>query len=212
MSQHETFSFRTSDELLQKASELGLDLPFQADLNPLFEDITLGVKRLTNRLAVHPMEGFDAHPNGSPSDMTFRRYQRFARGGSALIWFEATSVVPEGRSNPRQLWLHRHNVDGFTRLVAETRKEAVRSEDPHQEIYCVLQLTHSGRFSRPEGKPLPKVAWMNPYLDEKKEALHVFSDEELDGLQEDFFDAVLLAHRAGFDAVDIKACHGYLIN
>jgi 2,4-dienoyl-CoA reductase-like NADH-dependent reductase (Old Yellow Enzyme family) len=212
MSQHEPFSFRTSDELLQKASDLGLEMPFQADLNPLFEDITLGVKKLTNRMAVQPMEGFDAHPDGSPSDLTLRRYQRFARGGSALIWFEATSVVPDGRSNPRQLWLHRRNVDGFTRLVAETRKEAIRSKGTHQEVYCVLQLTHSGRYSRPKGEPLPQVALMNPYLDEKKELLHIFSDKELDRLVEDFYDAALLAHRAGFDAVDIKACHGYLIN
>ena len=109
MSPHEPFDFRSSDELLKKASDLGIMLPFQTDLSPLFQEMTLGTKKLANRLAVQPMEGYDANPDGSPSDLTFRRYRRFASGGSALIWFEATSVVPEGRSNTASC--------GFTGIV-----------------------------------------------------------------------------------------------
>jgi len=212
MSRHEPFNFRSSEELLAKASDLGVEIPFQQDLSPLFEEISLRSKKIVNRLAVQPMEGYDANPDGSPSDLTFRRYKRFSTGGSALIWFEATSVVPEGRSNPRQLWLHRQSVDGFTRLVAEVREEAIRILGAGHDIYCVLQLTHSGRYSKPEGNSQPCVALYNPILDERRENLHIFSDEELDLLQESFIDAACLAGRAGFDAVDIKACHGYVIN
>jgi 2,4-dienoyl-CoA reductase (NADPH2) len=212
MSRHEPFDYRSPEELLAKVSDLEIELPFQTDLSPLFEEITLGVKKLTNRLAVQPMEGFDANTDGSPSDLTFRRYKRFAKGGSALIWFEATSVVPEGRSNPRQLWLHTKNVDGFTRLVADTRNEAIHSFGPGHDIFCVLQLTHSSRYSKPEGKPRPYVTVYNPVLDEKRENLHIFSDIELDFLQERFIETAFLAGQAGFDAVDIKACHGYLVN
>jgi len=206
------FAFRSSEKLLKKASDLGIELPFQTDLSPLFEEIFLGPKKIANRLAVQPMEGYDADADGSPSELTFRRYGRFARGGSALIWFEATSVVPDGRSNPRQLWLHKANVDGFTKLVTETRKEAIRSFGADRDVYCVLQLTHSGRYSKPRGKPQPQVAITNPFLDEKRENLRILSDEELDSLQENFIQAASLAYRAGFDAVDIKACHGYVIN
>ena len=212
MSRHEPFSFRSSEELLEKASGLGIELPFQQDLSPLFEEIFLGSKKIANRLSVQPMEGYDANPDGSPSDLTFRRYKRFAGGGSALIWFEATSVVPEGRSNPRQLWLHTKNGGGFAKLIEETREEAAQSFGSGWDIFCVLQLTHSGRYSRPEGKPRPHIAVHNPVLDDKKNNLHVFSDGELDLLQERFVDAAGLAYQAGFDAVDIKACHGYLVN
>jgi 2,4-dienoyl-CoA reductase-like NADH-dependent reductase (Old Yellow Enzyme family) len=212
MSRHEPFDFLSGEELLAKASDLGIDLPFQQDLSSLFEEISLGSKKMANRLAIQPMEGYDANPDGSPSNLTFRRYKRFAKGGSALIWFEATSVVQEGRSNPRQLWLHRQSVDGFARLVTETRKEAFQSLGDGHDIYLVLQLTHSCRYSKPEGKPRPHVAVYNPILDENRENLHIFSDEELDLLQDKFVDAAFLARRAGFDAVDIKACHGYLVN
>jgi 2,4-dienoyl-CoA reductase (NADPH2) len=212
MSRHEPFDFRSHEELQEKAFHLGIELPFQRDLSPLFEEISLGSKRLANRLAVQPMEGYDAHPDGTPSDLTFRRYRRFAGGGSALIWFEATSVLPEGRSNPRQLWLHKQNVEGFARLVAKTREEAVHSFGAGHDIYCVLQLTHSGRYSKPDGNPLPQVALYNPVLDEGREHIHILSDRELGGLQEALVEAAGLACQAGFDSVDIKACHGYVIN
>jgi len=212
MSQHEAFAFQSSDELLKRASDLVVELPFQADLSPLFEETTLGSRKIGNRLSIQPMEGYDANPDGSPSDLTFRRYKRFAKGGSALIWFEATSVVPDGRSNPHQLWLHEQSVDGFRRLVEEVRQEAFQSFGTDHDIFCVLQLNHSGRYSRPRGMLQPYVALLNPFLDEKKETLHIFSDKELDRLQENFVDAARLAYQAGFDAVDIKACHGYVIN
>jgi 2,4-dienoyl-CoA reductase (NADPH2) len=212
MSRHTMFAFRSSDEIIKKASELQIELPYQKDLSPLFEKISLGSKKLSNRLAVQPMEGYDADPDGSPGELTFRRYERFARGGSALIWFEATSVVSEGRSNPRQLWLHSNNGDGFAKLVERVRREAKRSLGPGHNVCCVLQLTHSGRYSKPEGTSQPHVASYNPILDGKKENLHILTDEELDVLQDIFVDTAYLAAQAGFDAVDIKACHGYLVN
>ena len=212
MSKHEPFVFRTSEQLLKKARDLGIELPFQDDLSPLFEGISLGPRRIRNRLAVHPMEGFDGNADGSPGDLAFRRYTRFARGGSGLIWFEATSVSPEGRSNPRQLWIHAKSLEGFKKLVEETRRTALQEFDASHLVYCVLQLTHSGRYSKPQGKAEPKVAFFNPFLDEQRKDLHIFSDDELDRLQEKYVEAARLGYQAGFDAVDIKACHGYLVN
>ena len=141
MSQHETFAFQSSEELLKRAYDLEVELPFQTDLNPLFEDITLGSKKIGNRLSIQPVEGYDANPDGSPSDLTFRRYIRFASGGSSLLWFEATSVVPEGRSNPHQLWLHEQNVDGFKRLVEEIRQEAFQSFGTDHECHRLQRST-----------------------------------------------------------------------
>jgi 2,4-dienoyl-CoA reductase (NADPH2) len=212
MSKHELFVFRTSEKLLEKAHESGIEIPFQDNLSPLFEEISLESKRIVNRLAVHPMEGFDGNTDGSPGDLTFRRYLRFARGGSALIWFEATSVSPGGRSNPRQLWIHPKSLDGFRKLVEETRRCVFQEFDAARTVYCVLQLTHSGRYSKPEARPEPRVALFNPLLDNQRKGLYVLSDDELDRLQERYVEAARLAYQAGFDAVDIKACHGYLIN
>jgi 2,4-dienoyl-CoA reductase-like NADH-dependent reductase (Old Yellow Enzyme family) len=206
------FNFRSADELLEKAALLGIDLPFQEDLSPLFEWVKVGSFPLVNRLTVQPMEGCDALADGSPGELTFRRYRRYARGGSGTIWFEATAVKAEARSNPRQLWLHRQNVAAFRELVEKTRQAAYRIFGVGHDPFLVLQLTHSGRYSRPDGRPKPLAAAANPYLDKDGQDVHILGDGELDQLQERFVEAAYLAWQAGFDAVDIKACHGYLVN
>ncbi len=77
-----------------------------------------------------------------------------------------------------------------------------------------LQLTHSGRWSRPDGAPLPRTAYEHPWLDRRVgvDAAAVFRDDELDELAEDYVAAAVLAHEAGFDFVDVKHCHGYLLH
>jgi 2,4-dienoyl-CoA reductase-like NADH-dependent reductase (Old Yellow Enzyme family) len=212
MALHQPFRYATRDDLLDSARRMGLELPFQDDLSPLFEPLRIGDTTLSNRLAVHPMEGADASANGAPSELTFRRYRRYAEGGSGLIWFEATAVVAEGRANPRQLMITDENLEEYRELVQETREAARRCFGASHDILCVLQLTHSGRYSKPQGRAQPIAAVSdNPYLGPSDEAVRVLSDHELGRLQEDYLEAASLAHRSGFDAVDIKACHGYLL-
>ncbi len=212
MSRHGPFTFQTDSEFLKKGRELGIEIPFVDSVEPLFENISLGSTKLPNRLAVQPMEGFDANTDGSPGELTFRRYRRYAEGGCSLIWFEATSVVPEGRSNPHQLMLHSNNTDSFKRLTEQTRRSAQKEFGSAHELFLVLQLTHSGRYSRPEGKPWPQAVCHHPYLDRRSEGVRILSDDDLDHLQDAYVGAARLAEDAGFDGIDIKACHGYLVN
>ncbi|NOZ56593.1 MAG: hypothetical protein GXO73_07370, partial [Calditrichaeota bacterium] len=211
MAHHEPFHFDTFQQLLAKARELGLDLPFSDDIDVLLQPLNLAGHRLANRLAIHPMEGFDADHEGRPGELAFRRYRRYAEGGSSLIWFEATAVVPEARSNPHQFYLHSGSLDTFKRLVESTRRHAYRGQD----LVLILQLTHSGRYSKPEGKPKPIIAHHSPILDPPlglPPDYPLISDDELDALQERFVQAARLAAEAGFDGVDIKACHRYLVS
>ena len=204
------FAFGDSSALLAKAKTLGIEIPFRNNLDPLFQPLSIAGRILANRLAVQPMEGADAGPEGAPGPLTFRRYRRFGAGGCGLIWFEAAAVTPAGRSNPAQLLLNEATLDGFKRLVEETRTAA----GPRASPLLILQLTHSGRFAKPEGKPAPVIARHDPRLD----AIHglssdhpLIADSELDRLGDRFVATAELARRAGFDGVDIKACHGYLV-
>lgn len=210
---HRRFLYRDAGELRRDAAALDLALPWDEDPTPLLGSHRIGNHTLPNRLAVHPMEGFDAATDGGPGELAFRRYRRYASGGSGLIWFEATAVVEEGRSNPHQLFLHEENVTDFRRLVAETRRAAAESLGPNQNPLLILQLTHSGRWSRPHGTRRPLIAHHFDLLDGMvgvDEAHPLVPDEELDRLQDAFVGAARLAASAGFDGVDVKACHGYL--
>lgn len=210
----ERFRLGGPDGLLGLARGLGLRLPFSDDVGALLQPANVGPLALPNRLAVHPMEGADAGPRGEPTELTRRRYVRFAAGGSGLLWFEAAAVSPEGRSNPRQLLLSRQNLDSWKRLTEDVRREAEASLGRDHRTALILQLTHSGRFARPDGTSKPVIARHHPLLDRLAgiETDHpLVSDAELDRLAEAHAAAARLAAAAGFDGVDVKACHGYLI-
>ncbi len=202
------------DDLRAQLDELQIDIPMDGDVSVFARSVAIGNKRTPNALAVHPMEGADGETDGSPSQLTFRRYKRFAAGGSGLLWTEAIAVVPEGRANPRQLYLHEENKDRFRRLVAET-KQAARYHCGHEPL-LIAQLTHSGRYSKPAGHPAPIIAYHNSYLDKASKLDEVeyklVDDGYLDELVDKFRLAAALALEAGFDGVDIKCCHGYLFS
>lgn len=203
---HERFRYKTKFDLLEKAHSLGLVLPFSEDISPLLNPATIYGFSVANRLVVQPMEGYDSNPDGSPSSLTRRRYIRYSLGGSGTIWYEAVAVCHKGRSNPGQLWINKENVNAFASLNEEVRKRAGQSgKDP----YLVIQITHSGRYSKPDGKQQPLVAALNSTLD--KVEPYVLSDDDLKKIQDEYVISARCAYDSGFNAIDIKACHGYLI-
>lgn len=203
---HERFKYKTRDDLFLKAEDLGLDIPYSDDTSPLLQPYTLEGFSIANRLVVQPMEGYDSENDGSPSELSKRRYIRYASGGSGIIWYEAVAVQYEGRSNPHQLWIHKKNTDSFSWLNDDVRKNAIKQGiDP----FLVVQLTHSGRYSKPEGTAKPQVAAPNPLLD--KILPHILTDDDLKRIMDKFVEASKQARQAGFNAVDLKSCHGYLV-
>ncbi len=118
----DSFHYNTLEELKQAAATVGEDLPLSENISLLNQPLQIWQHTLPNRLAIQPMEGCDGEVDGSPGELTFRRYRRFAESGGALIWEEATAIVPEGRANPRQLMLTEKNLDSFRRLTNEIRE------------------------------------------------------------------------------------------
>lgn len=165
----------------------------------------IGKMRFANRICIHPMEGADSEENGTPSPLTYRRYRRFAESGAGLIWFEAVAVCKEGRSNARQLYLNEANFSAFKALVDEVHRIS-----PDVKLIC--QVTHSGRFN---GNFPPALVCRTPCLDEKYPFNKLFSpvtDDYLDGVPDFYENCVRLVKKAGFDGVDIKICHKYLLS
>ena len=135
------FAFKTSDALRRKAEELGTALPFDQDIRVLLEETVVGGRRVPNRIAAQPMEGCDSTPEGAPTDLTVRRYERFGAGGAGLVWFEATSVLAEGRANQRQLFITPATAAAFRHLVRKAlrrrflRDAAGREEEPGVRLH-----------------------------------------------------------------------------
>ncbi len=203
----------------QAAPERSLVEHPQLGAGPLAQSITVEGKQLPNRFAIHPMEGWDGTEQGAPSEWTLRRWEHFGRSGAALIWGgEAFAVVPEGRANPRQLCRHPQtdNAATLAKLRAAVLKGRAQAGFTDQPFLLGLQLTHSGRFSVPlPGAPAPKPAQRNPLLEQRyphHATAALISDAELEDLIGAYAATAKLAWNAGFDFVDLKACHGYLVH
>ncbi|MBR2461278.1 MAG: flavin oxidoreductase/NADH oxidase, partial [Clostridia bacterium] len=189
---------------------IGVELPVCDDTGILAETVAIGSKVAPNRLTCQAMEGCDGTADGAPDELTFRRYKRFAEGGAGVIWFEATACMHEGRANPRQLWLHDGNADVFRRIVDEIRENSMRVNGYAPVI--IMQNTHSGRYSKPDGVPAPLIAYNNPKFEKDNpiDKSRILSDDHLDSISEQLVKTALLAEKVGFDGVDIKCCHRYI--
>jgi NADPH2 dehydrogenase len=184
--------------------------------SPLGQPIEVHGVRVGNRFCILPMEGWDGTADGEPTDLTRRRWRHFGISGAKLMWGgEAVAVRHDGRANPHQLLMNVRTQPA----IAALREELVAAHrdrfgaDADGDLYVGLQLTHSGRYARPDvyDRPAPIAACPNPILDRRfPGGVRVFEDEELDRLVDDFVTAARLASDAGFRFVDVKACHGYL--
>ena len=188
---------RTSTELRERCGELGIALPLAdpPDVDALATPIEVAGRSCANRFAILPMEGWDGTDDGRPTDLVRRRWSRFGASGAALVWGgEAFAVRPDGRANPRQLCLGPTSADDLAELRGLLAPEQVAG----------LQLTHSGRWAL-----TPRPGHTIPLLDARRRG-EPWRDDELDALADDYATVAALAAAAGFDFVDVKACHGYL--
>src|SRR5678815_854042 len=181
---------RTVAKFKQHLASVGLDIPCDEQLEsgphaPLatrleFDGLTVG-----NRFCIHPMEGWDGTSDGKPTEATIRRWRNFGLSGAKLIWGgEAVAVRHDGRANPNQLLMSEQNKRGLADLrdaLLSAHREVCDTTD---DLLLGLQLTHSGRFSRPneKTKPEPRILYRHPTLDSRvgiKGDFAVLTDSEI---------------------------------
>ncbi len=188
------------------------------DQSPLTQPIEVYGRKLSNRFATHPMEGWDGTLDGKPTDLVRRRWTHFGISGAKLIWGgEAVAVRHDGRANPHQLCYARDNEKGLAELLSTLRSAHHKRFGTTDDLLVGLQLTHSGRYSRPDPDhlPRPRIAYRHPIMDATlgiTDDRPIFTDGELEGLVQDYVAAARFAAGAGFDFVDVKSCHGYLLH
>ncbi len=214
-------SFKTAAEFRRHLSQSGIALALDDTLSspaesPLARPITVDGTLVGNRFCILPMEGWDGTREGEPSDLTRRRWRNFGSSGAKFIWGgEAVAVRHDGRANPNQLLLvpqTMKSIAALRELLIDSHRERFGG-NADADLFIGLQLTHSGRFARPDAydRPQPLAACAHPTLDRRFAAgVRVIEDDELDRLVLCFIAAARLARDAGFAFVDVKQCHGYL--
>src|SRR5579883_3144 len=216
-------TFKRPADFQAYLAELGIDLACDDTLvvgsaSPLWQPFEVYGRRVGNRWATQPMEGWDGTTDGGVTENVLRRWRRFGESGAKLIWGgEAMAIRPEGRANPNQLIINEEHAADLALL----RETLLRSHQEHfgrvDDLIVGFQLTHSGRYCRPfpDRRPCPRVAYRHPILDARVGVTSdapVIPDEEIPSLVDDYVQAARVARRAGADFVDVKHCHGYLLH
>jgi NADPH2 dehydrogenase len=214
-------TLRDVEHFQQHIRFLGLEIPCDRELisgaeSPLARPLEGAGILVGNRVAIQPMEGWDGTTDGSPSELTIRRWRRFGNSGAKLIWGgEAVAVTPDGRANPHQLIAAEHTCVGLGQLRRVLIEEHVRVTGSDHGLLIGMQLTHSGRFCRPNAhnRPEPRIVYHHPILDRRMNLppdYALLTDGDIRSIIEHYHVAARMAWELGFDFVDVKHCHGYL--
>src|SRR3989338_696715 len=214
------------DEFRQRLESLDISfLPVDDEIlkapeSPLAQPFFIGDFKVGNRWTIHPMEGWDGFINGILSENCIRRWQRFGSSGAKLIWGgESVAIQEDARANPNQLFYH-HDNETALRTLFNTLTEAHRNRfGTVDDLLVGLQLTHSGRFCKPNDikRFEPKIAFHHPLLDKKfgidtSNDSIVLTDDDLQRIRDRYIELAKMAERVGFKFVDVKQCHGYLLH
>jgi 2,4-dienoyl-CoA reductase-like NADH-dependent reductase (Old Yellow Enzyme family) len=212
-------SLKTAAAFRTHLNRSSISLQFDDEVDAsgaLAQPIEVDGVRVGNRFCILPMEGWDGTPSGEPTELTRRRWRNFGTSGAKLMWGgEAVAVRHDGRANPNQLML----TAATQKSIASLRDELISAHrerfgaNADGDLYLGLQMTHSGRFARPDvwNKSAPMAACHHPILDKRfPGGVRVFTDAELDRLIDDYISTARLAADCGYQFVDAKACHGYL--
>ena len=199
------FLFSQFSVIMKKTKKIPSRRDKTMDKAIMNQPLRIGDRLLENRVVLQPMEGCDCNPDGSPSELTIQKYMAAAESGAGTVWFEATAVCPEGRTNHRQMMLTEDTLPLYRDLLEAMR--GVSRERCGVSPRFILQLTHSGRQSI-----TPLIAYRHPLYEARRPLpdAQIVTDEYLDTLPALYAKAAALAVEAGFDGVDVKSCHGYL--
>ncbi len=182
----------------------------------LFHPLTLRDLTLKNRIVVSPMCQYSA-TEGSADDWHLVHLGSRAVGGAGLVFTEATAVSREGRITPGCLgiWTD-EQVEPLARIVRFLKSQGAATG---------IQLAHAGRKASTTapwkgGQPIPAgepEAWTPiapsaiPFTPAHA-VPHPLDFAGIGKLRDDFRRAARRAVRAGFDAIEIHAAHGYLLH
>jgi NADPH2 dehydrogenase len=172
----------------------------------LLSPLSVAGVTLRNRIVMPPMWSGQAAPDGSVTDAIVEYHRVRARAGCGLVIVEHAFVDPRGRASETQLGIDDDaRVPGLTRLAAAIRAEGA--------VAC-QQISHAGARSSTKllGRtPLAPSAVVYP-SEPAGEVPAAATAADLVGVREAFAQAAARAKRAGFDAVEIHAAHGFLLS
>ncbi|MDR1619424.1 MAG: NADH:flavin oxidoreductase, partial [Clostridiales bacterium] len=171
----------------------------------LFEPTKIGSMRLQNRFVMAPMTT-NANPNHVIDDGMIDYYEEIAKGGVGMIvcdtqivsnkidpWYEAVTIIGTNEQKVRFMALTERLKGYGTKL-------------------CVQLTIGPGRNAFPIPGKASVSASAIPGLYDPSQNTRALTLEEVESIPRAFADVALMAKEAGFDAAEVHAHTGYLLD
>ena len=169
----------------------------------LLKPWSLGGRVLRNRLVMAPVKTAYGTPEGRVTERHLHFYRAVAEGGVGLVILEPVSVTPEGREHPKQLTIHHsYSVKELSKITAALHEGGAKA--------C-LNLNHAGRAANPAATGVSPVAPSSGPCPAKGTKARELSERKIAAIVRGYGQAARKAQEAGFDALEIQAGHGYLL-
>ena len=171
-------------------------------MSKLFTPYKLGPVELRNRTV--RSAAFEAMcPGNRPSQELFDYHTAVARGGIGMTTVAYAAVCQSGVSFDTQLCMREEIVPDLKKLTDAIHAEGAKAS---------IQLGHCGNMTHRSTchcKPMGAINGFNLY---SPTFYRKMNRDDIDYVAKSFGQAVRLAMKAGFDAVEVHAGHGYLIS
>jgi len=169
----------------------------------LFEPCRIGNLELRNRFVRSATWDATADESGVVTDNSLGIYKRLGEGGIGLIVSGYAFVSPHGQAIHGQYGVHNNDmIPGLSRLAQAVHEGGGK---------IALQIVHAGINS----VYLPQKGITVPVVSEipgVKRAHRQMTDEDIEGIIDDFAAAAVRGREAGFDAIQLHGAHGYLMS
>jgi 2,4-dienoyl-CoA reductase-like NADH-dependent reductase (Old Yellow Enzyme family) len=170
--------------------------------SPTFQPLQLQGLSLRNRVVrAGCFEGLSQ--DGQVTDPLIEHHRRVAAGGVSMTTLSYCSVSHDGRAFAHEVWMRRDILPQLQAFTAAVHQEGAAAS---------VQLGHCGFFASPAvitQKPLGSSAKLCLF---RLSYCRQMTEDDIEEKTRDFVQAALLARKAGFDAVEIHAGHGYLLS
>ncbi len=172
-------------------------------MDRLFAPWTLDHLELRNRFVMAPVKTAYGTTEGAVTERHLHLYRRVAAGGAGLIIIEPVAVTADGREHPKQLAVHTpDSIAGLATIAAAIHEHGARA--------C-LNLNHAGRAANPAATGVAPVAPSAVSCPARGTEARALAAAEIAAIVAAFAEAARRAEAAGFDALEIQAGHGYLL-
>ncbi|MBN1626515.1 MAG: FAD-dependent oxidoreductase [Deltaproteobacteria bacterium] len=173
-------------------------------MEKLFDKFSLGNLELQNRFVFPPVKLGYGNPDGTVTDRQMIFYRQVANNGPGLLILEPVSVTQDGKEHPKQLCVHLEGSSDELRKIVDVIHEEGR-------LAC-LHLNHAGAVANPAATKTQTKAPFTVKCAASGQESEILTTEEIKTIISGYNSASKKAVKAGFDAIEIQAGHGYLIS